>query len=52
MKYGRIMLDSAKIIDEQEIPAHILSKLTFTLQASVLTPDDVRQVLSVDMQGA
>lgn len=59
MKYGRIMLDSAKIIDEQEIPAQILSKLTFTLlnhpeylEASVLTPDDVRQVLSMDMQGA
>ena len=59
MKYGRIMLDSAKIIDVQEIPAQILSKLTFTLlnhpeylEASVLTPDDVRQVLSMDMQGA
>lgn len=59
MKYGRIMLDSAKIIDVQEIPAKILSKLTFTLlnhpeylEASVLTPDDVRQVLSMDMQGA
>jgi len=59
IKYGRIMLDSAKIIDEQEIPAQILNKLTFTLlhhpeylEASVLTPDDVRQVLSMDMQGA
>ncbi|WGA71694.1 type II toxin-antitoxin system RnlB family antitoxin [Enterobacter hormaechei] len=59
MKYGRIMLDSAKIIDVQEIPAQILSKLTFTLlnhpeylEASVLTHDDVRQVLSMDMQGA
>jgi len=56
MKYGRIMLDSAKIIDEQEIPTQILSKLIFTLrnhpeylEASVLTPDDVRQVLSMDM---
>lgn len=59
MKYGRIMLDSAKIIDVQEIPVQILSKLTFTLlnhpeylEASVLTPDDVRQVLSMNMQGA
>ncbi|WP_447214662.1 type II toxin-antitoxin system RnlB family antitoxin [Citrobacter pasteurii] len=56
MKYGRLILDSAKIIDEQEIPAQILSKLIFTLRnhpeylkASVLTPDDVRQVLSMDM---
>jgi len=59
MRCGRIMLDSAKIIDQQEIPAQVLSKLTFTLrkhpeylEASVLTPDDVRQVLSIDMQGA
>ena len=59
MKHGRIILNSAKIIDEHEIPAQVLSKLTFTLrnhpeylEASVLTPDDVRQVLSVDMQGA
>lgn len=55
MKYGRIMLDTAKIIDEQDVPTHILSKLTFTLrnhpeylEASVLSPDDVRQVLSMD----
>lgn len=56
MKFGRIMLNTAKIVDEQEIPAQVLSKLTFTLrnhpeylEASVLTPDDVRQVLSLDM---
>ena len=49
------MLDTAKIIDEQDVPTHILSKLTFTLrnhpeylEASVLSPDDVRQVLSMD----
>lgn len=55
MKYGRIMLETAKIIDEQDVPTHILSKLTFTLrnhpeylEASVLSPDDVRQVLSMD----
>ncbi|EMR3754805.1 MULTISPECIES: type II toxin-antitoxin system RnlB family antitoxin [Proteus] len=56
IRLGRIMLDSAQIIDQKEIPAQILSKLTFILQnhpeyleASVLTPDDVRQVLSMDM---
>ncbi len=59
MKYGRIMLNSAKIIDEQEIPALVLNKLTYTLrnhpeylEASVLTPDDVRQILSMHTQGA
>ncbi|HEQ1856698.1 TPA: type II toxin-antitoxin system RnlB family antitoxin [Providencia alcalifaciens] len=56
IKLGRIMLDSAQIIDQKEVPAQILSKLTFILrnhpeylEASILTLDDVRQVLSMDM---
>lgn len=56
MKFGRILLNTAKIVDEQDIPAPVLSKLTFTLrnhpeylEASVLTPDDVRQVLSLNI---
>ncbi len=56
MKYGHLMLDSAKIIDEQEIPAKVRNKIIFTLrnnpeylEASILTPDDVRQILSNDV---
>lgn len=56
MKFGCILLNTAQIVDEQDIPASVLSKLTFTLrhhpeylEASVLTPDDVRQVLSLNI---
>ncbi|WP_230354319.1 type II toxin-antitoxin system RnlB family antitoxin [Lelliottia sp. WAP21] len=56
MEYGRIKLHTAKIIDEQDIPVQVLSKLTFTLrnhpeylEESVLSPDDIRHVLSANM---
>lgn len=56
MEYGSIKLHTAKIIDVQDIPVQVLRKLTFTLrnhpeylEESVLSPDDVRHVLSANM---
>lgn len=56
MKYGRIMLDTAKIIEEHEIPKQILNKLIFALcnhpeylEDSVLSPEDVRHIQSLNL---
>lgn len=54
IRCGRLLLDTAKIIDEQKIPKQILRSQSDVLrnhpeyvEESVLTPDDVLSILSL-----
>lgn len=54
IRCGRIMLDTAKIIDEHELPKQLLRSQSYVLrnhpeyvEESVLTPNDLQSVLSL-----